>query len=319
MTGKIVSFVIPAFNEATNIVKLHEEICKTMSTERYSYEFIFIDDGSNDDTLQVLKKLCHSHSNVFYVELSRNFGHQNALKCGMDIAAGDCVISMDCDLQHPPEIIHQLFAKWREGFDIVYTCREDNQELPYFKRKTSSYFYSLINKISDLNLEKGVADFRLMDRCAVDAFIRFEESELFIRGLVKWMGFRQTSVSYRPNNRFSGTSKYNLRKMLVFAFKGITSFTTRPLTMAAFIGLFFFLSSLLYVPYIIISYLTGNVVSGWTSLIVTVIFFGGLQLLMLGIIGLYLGKVAIQAKYRPLYFIRNTNYRRIKHESHPGQ
>ena len=313
-SDKNISIVIPTYNEETNIEKLHKEVCKQMDATEYGYEFIFVDDGSQDASLDILKRLANLHENCYYIELSKNFGHQHALKCGMDTAEGDCIITMDCDLQHPPEVISQLLEKWEQGFDIVYTCREESHDLSFFKRKSSSLFYSLMNRLSDIDLENGAADFRLMNRKAADAFIKFEENELFIRGLVKWMGFRQASIRYVPNNRFSGESKYSVMKMISFAIKGITSFSTKPLKIAATLGLFFFFMSLTYIPYVIISYFNGHAVSGWTSLIVTVIFFGGLQLLMVGIIGLYLGKLVIQAKYRPLYFIKDTNYRVTKHK-----
>jgi dolichol-phosphate mannosyltransferase len=307
-----ISVVIPVFNEAANIARLFNALETVLATLPFEYELIFVDDGSTDASLEEIKKLSVVNSNVFYIELSRNFGHQYALKAGMDMAQGDCVISMDADLQHPPDLIPKLVELWEKGFDVVFTCREDNPNTSLFKRKSSTFFYSLMRTLSDLELEKGTADFRLMDRRAVDAFIRFGESDLFIRGLVKWMGFKQISVSYLPGTRHAGSSKYNLKKMISFAFKGITSFSTKPLLLTAYLGITFFLISLAYLPYALVSYFSGNAVSGWTSLIMTVIFFGGLQLLMLGIIGLYLGKLVIQGKQRPLYLIRQSNHPSVR-------
>jgi len=305
---QLLSVVIPVFNESGNIRKVHTELLHVLGALPYDHEIIFVDDGSRDNSLQIIQEIAADQSNVFFIELSRNFGHQHALKAGLDVARGHCVISMDCDMQHPPDIIPQLVSKWEQGSDVVYTVREDDPGLSWFKRTSSSYFYKLMNKLSGIDLEKGAADFRLMDRSAVDVFIRFGESDLFIRGLVKWMGFKQSSVRYFPNARYSGKSKYSLMRMMALAFKGITSFSTKPLVITAYLGIFFFLISLIYLPYALISYFTGRAVSGWTSLIMTVIFFGGLQLLMLGIIGLYLGRIVVQGKGRPQYVIRRTNH-----------
>lgn len=302
-----VSFVIPVYNEQGNIELLVSELVSLVAERGLDYEIIFIDDGSTDQSLEKVKQIATQNKHVFFIELSRNFGHQYALKAGLDFAAGDCVISMDADLQHPPAIVHSLIDRWNEGFDIVYTRRIDTN-IPFIKRKTSAIFYKIMNAISDMNFETGTADFRLMNRKSLDAMKRLNESELFLRGLVKWSGFRQTAVDYVPRARFSGKSKYNLKKMFSFALRGITSFSVKPLRLIAYLGMTLFLISMILVPYALISYLMGQTVSGWTSLIITVIFFGSLQLLMMGIIGLYLSKLVIQSKNRPLYFIRDSNY-----------
>lgn len=307
-----ISFVIPVYNEASNILILFNEIQLALAEQQYCFEFIFVDDGSTDTSLEKIKELSFIHETVFYIELSRNFGHQYALKAGLDISEGDCVISMDCDLQHPPEVLVQLIKKWEEGFDVVYTRRVEDKKLPWVKRKTSSLFYTFLNKISDLNLEHGTADFRLMNRSVLNAFSNLNESELFIRGLVKWAGFKQTAIDYTPRDRHSGESKFNLKKMISFALQGITSFSVKPLQLIAYLGLILFLISMILVPYALISYFIHRAVSGWTSLMVTVIFFGSLQLLMIGIIGLYISKLFIQSKQRPHYFIRETNYLNVR-------
>ncbi|HEY0740047.1 MAG TPA: glycosyltransferase family 2 protein [Chryseosolibacter sp.] len=306
--NRIVSFVIPVWNEADNIEKLYAELKTVLPRDRYNYNFIFVDDGSTDRSLEIIKQLSTRDPAVFYIELSRNFGHQYALKAGLDRSAGDAVISMDCDLQHPPEVVLQLITKWEQGFDIVYTTRAEDKNLPWLKRKSSSFFYSLLNWLSDLNLEQGTADFRLMSRNALDAFMQLNESELFIRGLVKWSGFRQIAIEYMPRGRYAGESKYSIKKMLSLALRGITSFSVKPLRLMAYLGMMLFLFSLILIPYPIISYMMGRAVSGWSSLMIVTIFFGSLQMLMLGILGLYISKIAIQSKQRPLYFIRDTNY-----------
>ena len=303
-----ISIVVPVFNEAANIPVLYQELSSQLSSLPYSCEFVFVDDGSTDGSLQVIKELAKQNDNVYFVELSRNFGHQYALKAGLDVSNGDCVVSMDCDLQHPPEVVLKLIKKWEEGYDVVYTRRHPNKNISWLKKKTSSFFYALMDKISDLKLESGTADFRLMNRNVLDAFAHLNESELFIRGLVKWAGFKQTAVEYEPRERYSGQTKYNLKKMLSFAFRGITAFSVRPLQMIAYLGIFLFLISMILVPYALISYAMGKTVSGWTSLMISVIFFGSLQLLMTGVLGLYISKLVIQSKQRPHYFIRETNY-----------
>jgi glycosyltransferase involved in cell wall biosynthesis len=305
---KKISFVIPVFNEAANVGVLLQELNDTLRDIPYALEFIFIDDGSRDHALEILKGLAETDPRVYYIELSRNFGHQHALKAGLDVCSGDCVITMDSDLQHPPPVVKELIKRWEEGFDVVYTRRRDDKNLPWLKRKTSAFFYDLLNTISDIELEPGTADFRLMNRNVLDAFSHLNESDLFIRGLVKWAGFRQTAVDYEPSPRFAGQSKYNLKRMISFGLKGITSFSVRPLQMIASLGMLLFFISMVLAPYAIISYLMGKAVSGWTSLMISVIFFGSLQLLMTGVVGLYISKLVIQSKHRPLYFIRDTNY-----------
>jgi glycosyltransferase involved in cell wall biosynthesis len=246
-------------------------------------------------------------NNVFFIALSRNFGHQNALKAGLDLSDGDAVISMDGDLQHPPDLIPELIRNWEAGYDIVYTIRKDHQEIPMMKRKTSVMFYNFMNRLSDIELEAGTADFRLMDKRVVAASRQFTEMDLFWRGLVKWVGFKQIGIEYEPAERKFGKSKYTYKKMMQFALRGITSFSTKPLSIAIYLGFTFSILSLLYVPYVLYSLYFGHPLSGWASMIVTVAFFGGLQLMILGIIGMYLGKLFMQSKDRPHYIIKESN------------
>ncbi|QQL51169.1 glycosyltransferase family 2 protein [Mucilaginibacter ginkgonis] len=309
---KKISVIIPSFNEAGNIEELARRLSAVLQTINYDYDVIFVDDGSSDGTLQKLQNLNGLDSNFYYLELSRNFGHQNALKAGYDFANGDAIISMDGDMQHPPEMIPQFIEKWEEGFDVVYTLREYQDETTYFKTKSSDLFYSFINSLSDTKLEKGTADFRLIDRKVANVLSELNENGLFMRGLIKWLGFRQYGIRYTADARFSGKSKYTLKKMLRFAVEGVTAFSVRPLYIATGIGLFFSAAAILYIPYILISYFSGHVVSGWSSLLATVVFFGGVQLMVLGIIGTYLGKLFMQAKQRPNYIIRSTNLPEVK-------
>ncbi|VXC12839.1 Dolichol-phosphate mannosyltransferase [Flavobacterium sp. 9AF] len=308
---KTVSIVIPSFNEESNIEMIAKTIHSVMNPLPYYYRIVFVDDGSSDNSLNCLEQLAKEDEKLFFISLSRNFGHQNALKAGVDTVKdiSDAVITMDGDLQHPPELLPQLLEKWEEGHDVVYTIREDDVTLSYFKKKTSKAFYSLMNKLSDVKFEPGTADFRLMDKKVVAVFSDFSENELFIRGIINWIGFDQYALHYKSNPRFSGKSKYTLSKMIRFALQGITAFSTRPLHMAIFLGVGLSLFAFVfYLGYVIYSLYFGHVISGWASVISTIVFFGGLNLTILGIIGIYIGKLFIQSKKRPNYLIKKTNF-----------
>lgn len=308
---KKISIVIPAFNEEGNLCEIRKKINDVFtSLQNYSYEIIFINDGSRDNTQNTIEGLAVKFSEVKFIEFSRNFGHQNAVKAGMDNAEGNAVITMDADLQHPPELIPELINKWEQGYDVVYTIRKYSDKISFFKRVTSSLFYSFLLKISDFELvQKGGADFRLLDRNVNDVIKEFNENDLFLRGLTGWIGFKQTGVEYTAKDRFSGKSSYDMKKMFSLAFSGITSFSTKPLYLAAYVGFAFtILSLLVYGIYVIYSFAIGTHISGWASLIMTVVFFGGMQLIMMGIIGMYLGKIFKQVKDRPNYIIRSKNF-----------
>lgn len=306
--SQLISIVIPVFNEEGNISIITERLDDVLNVLPYSYEIIFVDDGSSDQTLVDIKETATKNQSVFFISFSRNFGHQNALKAGLDMSRGNCVICMDGDMQHPPALIPTLIKKWEEGYDIVYTKRDNDNHLPLFKRKSSSFFYSLLNRLSDIEIESGTADFRLVDRRIADLLSNFTEADLFWRGLVKWLGFRQIGIDYEPAERKHGQSKYTFKKMMQFALRGITSFSIKPLTVAVYLGFAFSFLSLLYIPYVLLSEYFGLAVSGWASTIVTIVFFGGLQLMILGIIGTYLGKLFMQSKQRPHYIIREKNF-----------
>jgi polyisoprenyl-phosphate glycosyltransferase len=304
---KHVCIISPVYNEQDNVEALTCSIIKTMQSLPYNYSVILIDDGSTDSTLAKIKKIACGNANVQYISLSRNFGHQSALKAGLDMASGDCVISMDADMQHPVDLIPVMLEKYEEGYEVVFTLRQEDKSLPAMKRRTSAFFYSLINRISDVKIEKGSADFRLLSIRVVEILRNLSEHDLFFRGLVKWVGFRQVAIEYSAANRMNGTTKFTFKKMLRFAIFGITAFSTKPLYIAAYLGLIFSLLSFLYLPYVLYSYFFGYVISGWASVIVTIAFFGGLQLMILGIIGIYMGRMFIQIKNRPVYIIKESN------------
>jgi len=308
---KKISIVIPAHNEEGNVALVHQKIKEVFDgLSNYDFEIIFVNDGSRDNTQQKLEELSAKYDEVKFIEFSRNFGHQPAVKAGMDNTEGNAVISMDGDLQHPPELIPEMIQKWEEGFDIVYTIRTYPKQISYFKRKTSDFFYKILSSLSDVNLTKGGgSDFRLMDANAVEVMRKFNEDDLFLRGLTSWMGFKQTGIDFTANERIAGESSYNLKKMVTFAFTGITAFSVKPLYIAAYLGfLFSALSVVGYGFYVIYSFIAKTEISGWASLIMTIVFFGGLQLIILGIMGIYLGKIFKQVKERPNYIIKNKNF-----------
>lgn len=307
MAEKKLQVLLPAHNEEGNILPIYEEITNLLQSYSYPYTILFVDDGSTDQTLPILKELSENDSRVKFIELSKNFGHQNALKAGLDQCEADILIMMDCDLQHPPNLIGKMIEAYEKGYEIVRTKRIGVQDQGYLKQKTSSLFYKFLNKFSEVQLEEGSADFRLISGKAISHLKEFDEFDLFYRGLIKWMGFRQVSIEYQPASRLSGETKYSYNKMLSFGLKGFTSFSVRPLYVAAFIGIFFAVISTLYIPYILYTLYEHKEVSGWASVIASVAFFGSLNLIVLGIIGIYISKIFLQIKNRPHYIIRSSN------------
>ncbi|ATA93962.1 glycosyl transferase family 2 [Capnocytophaga canimorsus] len=311
MQKKQIDIVVPCYNESGNIRVLYDSvqaIFQEKSLENYTFNLIFVNDGSTDDSLQILKEMCQRYKNVRYISFSRNFGHQLAVKAGLDNAFGDAVISMDADLQHPPSLIPELVRKWQEGNQVVATIRKYAPDAANKIKKSSTYFYKTLNFITDIEIKDGAADFRLLDKSVVSVIRSMSENEPFLRGMVPWTGFRQVYIPYIAQKRFSGKTKYTLKKMLHLAMVGATAFSVKPLHFAVYLGFAFSLLSILYVPYVIFSFINGTEISGWASLIMTVVFFGGLQLIILGIIGIYIGKIFKQTKDRPNYIIQERNF-----------
>lgn len=308
---KRINIVVPIYNEEGNITELLGRLEGVfVALPGWQYEVVFVNDGSADRTQQILEEESRKDPRVKYIELSRNFGHQAALKAGLSLGAtgADAVVSMDGDLQHPPELIPELIGKWKEGYEVVYTVREYDEEASFFKKITSEFYYKLQNLLTDFSFEKGEGgDYKLYDKKVISVIRKNREADLFLRGFSKWVGFRQIGVRYKAGSRSYGKSHYTFRKMLGLGLSGITSFSVKPLYFAAYLGFFFSLLSLFYIPYVIRAFVVGTEISGWASLIMTVVFFGGLQLSMLGIIGIYLGKTFRQVKDRPLYIVKSKN------------
>ncbi|GAB1405397.1 glycosyltransferase family 2 protein [Lentimicrobium sp.] len=304
----MVSVVVPCLNEQHNIPVLYNQLLNILQ-QYSSYEILFVDDGSSDDSLSGIRQLAENDENVRYIALSRNFGHQHALKAGLDHARGECVISLDADLQHPPELIPLLIEKWQEGYDVVNTLRGEQKSLPLSKRFTSATYYRLVNALSEVDIKQGSADFRLLDRKVVDVLKQLNEHYLFLRGLIPWLGFRQTQIPFEPAVRHSGKTKYSPVRMLRFALDGITSFSSRPLYLSIALGGTIAGLAFLYGIYALYLYLfTSAALPGWTSTTASVLFIGGIQLIMIGIIGIYLGKLFIENKKRPNYIIASKNF-----------
>ena len=302
-----VSVIVPAHNEALNLPELCDALRRQLQVHG-PYEILIVDDGSTDATLSVVKALAAFDPSVKYLALTRNFGHQSALRAGLDHVRGDCVITMDADHQHPPDLIPELVEKWRAGFKVVTTIRNDGKETSPFKRATAALFYRLAGLISEAPIKPGTADFRLLDRTVVDAIRQLGETDIFLRGIIPWLGFRTVEIHYTPHPRRHGESSYDLRRMLSLALTGITATSIQPLRAAIVFAAFVASLTVIYGLYAIgVFFLTDAAVPGWTSVIIVVSALGSLQLLILGIIGEYLGRVLRETRRRPSYIVRETN------------
>jgi len=302
----LISVVVPCYNEEEVIRATHSRLINVFSTQLpdYDVELVYVNDGSRDSTLALLRQLQLSDRRVRIVSFSRNFGHQVAVTAGVDHASGDAVVLIDADLQDPPEAIAEMVARWRDGYDVAYGVRTDRVGESAFKLWTAKLFYRGINRLSNTPIPLDTGDFRLMDRKVVEALRAMPERDRFLRGMVSWVGFRQVAVPYRRAPRFAGETKYPVGKMLRFAIDGITSFSATPLKVATWMGFAASMIALLGVVYaFVIRLFTREWVSGWAALFVAVLFVGGVQLIALGIIGEYVGRIYGEVKRRPLYVI----------------
>jgi dolichol-phosphate mannosyltransferase len=315
-TSDVLSVVVPCYNEQLCLRATHERLSAALAElADIRYEIIYVDDGSRDATADLLRELHEADPHVTVVLLSRNFGHQLAVTAGLEHATGDAVVLIDADLQDPPEVIAEFVRYWRDGYEVVYGVRTEREGETRFKLWTAQMFYRLLNKLSDVPIPLDVGDFRLMDRKVVDGLRAMPERHRFIRGMVSWVGHRQKAVPYARARRHAGTSKYPLFKMMKFAIDGVTSFSTVPLRLATWVGFFIAGVASLGIVYALAARLfTKDWVSGWAGLFISVLFLGGVQLIFLGVIGEYVGRIYSESKRRPLYLVseylrRDTQWR----------
>jgi len=300
-----ISVVVPMYNEADNVEALYQRLTRVLEGLGRSYEIICVNDGSRDDTLEKLRALHAADPRLKVIDLSRNFGKEIALTAGLDLARGEVVIPIDADLQDPPELIPVLLEKWEEGYDVVYAVRTEREGESWLKKTTSLLFYKLMQRIARIDLPPNTGDFRLMSRTVANALREIRETHRFMKGLFSWVGFRQTGVYYQRKPRYAGRTKWDYGRLWNLAVEGITSFSYLPLQLATYLGFAVAMFSFAYGAYLIVkTLLFGNPVPGYPSLMVVILFLGGIQLLTIGILGEYMGRIYTEVKRRPLYFVR---------------
>ncbi|GAB4530334.1 MAG: glycosyltransferase family 2 protein [Anaerolineales bacterium] len=307
MNPPTLSIIAPIYNEYENLPELYRRVKEVMDAAGEDWELVLVDDGSSDGSTERIRALAREDPHVCPVIFARNFGHQLAVTAGLDYSRGQAVVIIDADLQDPPELIPEMLAKWREGYEVVYAVRTEREGETWFKKTTAAAFYRLINRITNVNIPVDTGDFRLMDRKVVDVLNQMRERHRFLRGMSVWVGFRQTGVSYKRAARFAGETKYPLRKMLKFASDAITGFSYFPLQLATYIGFFSAGVSIIAIPIVIAMRLAGSqAFFGQATTLIAVLFLGGVQLISLGILGEYVGRLYDEAKGRPLYVTRET-------------
>lgn len=303
-----ISIIIPIYNEQEVIPELYERIKNSVSKITSNYELIFVNDGSKDNSLIELLKLTKIDNRVFYLNFSRNFGHQIAVTAGLDFCRGNAVVIIDGDLQDPPELIPELYNKYKEGYEVVYAKRLERKGESFFKKFTAKLFYRILKKITTINIPLDTGDFRLIDRKVVDYLKQMPEQNKFLRGQIAWLGFNQTQVLFSRDERKYGKTGYSFKKMVRFAMDGVTSFSDEPLLIVSRLGFTISFLSFIIILYALYSHFVLNVtITGWTSLIISSMFIGGVQLISIGIIGEYISRINKNVLNRPLYIVENTN------------
>lgn len=303
---KKISFVLPVYNEEEGVEEFFTELDKECQKhkEKYDFEFIFINDGSKDSSPEKLTSLHNKDSRIKVINFARNFGHQIAISAGLDYVEADAAIIMDTDLQDPPSVAFQLIEKWEEGFEVVYAQRKTRKD-SFFKKLTAQAFYRILKNMTEVNIPVDTGDFRLVDKKAIEAINKFREHSRFMRGLFSYIGFKQTAVLFDRAERFAGSTHYPLKKMLKLAMNGITSFSTVPLKLITQFGFFVSFLSFIGIAYAIFMriFYPDITVSGWTFMVISILFIGGIQMIMLGILGTYIGLIYTEVQGRPLYIV----------------
>ncbi|WP_160724291.1 glycosyltransferase family 2 protein [Bacillus sp. USDA818B3_A] len=301
------SIVVPVFNEEEVIQQTYHRLTTVMDSTNAPYELLFINDGSKDKTEELLVELGLIDEKVKLINFSRNFGHQIAISAGMDYAQGEAVVIIDADLQDPPELILEMIEKWIAGYDVVYAKRLSRKGESFFKKKSASLFYRTLRSLTDIDIPIDTGDFRLMDRKVVDQMKGLQEKNRFVRGLASWVGFQQTAIEYERDERAAGETKYPLKRMFKLSMDGITSFSYKPLKLASYAGGFLAIAGFIYMFYVFyLKIFTEATVPGWSSLIIIQLFFSSIVLILLGIIGEYIGRIYDETKDRPLYIVRDS-------------
>ena len=302
---KLLTVIVPAFNENETIEEFYARLSMAMNAIQQNYEIVFINDGSQDGTLSTMKRLQDKHGTITIVDLSRNFGKEIATTAGIDNAKGDASVIIDADLQDPPELIEKLIEKWSEGYDVVYAQREQREGETWLKKKSAELFYLLMQKLGPVKLPINTGDYRMMSEEATEAVKQLREHNRFMKGIFAWIGFPSVGVTYNRDSRYAGETKWNYIKLWSLAIDGITSFTIAPLKLATYLGLTIAAASFFYATYIIFNTLViGEAVRGFPTLAILILFLGGIQLIFLGVIGEYLGRIFSETKNRPLYFTK---------------
>lgn len=314
---KTVTIMVPAYNEEDSLHYLYERIFGVVNDVKgYSFELLFVNDGSQDQTLPIIKELRDMDRRVSFVDLSRNFGKEIGMIAGLDHAKGDAVVIMDADLQDPPELIPEMIEHWEAGYDDVFAKRRSRSGESLMKKSTSSLFYKVLEKMSDVPIQKDTGDFRLLDRRCVEALKKIRESQRYTKGMFSWVGYNKKEILFDRDPRVSGETKWNYKKLADLAIEGITSFTTAPLRLSSFLGIGVSFFAFLYMLWIISkTLLYGEDVAGYPSLMSAILFLGGIQLIVLGIIGEYLGRIFNETKIRPLYFVDEYNEEKVTNRS----
>lgn len=303
---KKISVVVPVYCEQEVIAECYKRLCEALDIDGYSYEIIFVNDGSYDNTLKILEDLAQKDKNVKVISFSRNFGHQAAVVAGLEFASGDATVIIDADLQDPPECIEEMLKLWEDGAEIVYGKRRSREGESKFKILTAKAFYTALNSLSDIEIPEDTGDFRLADKSVIDVINSLDEHNKFLRGLFSWVGFEQKAFEYERKERFAGKTKYPFKKMLKLALDGIISFSTKPLKLVGGLGIFAIFISIAILIYSIVSYVfsLNNLMPGWTSIMVAITFFSGVQLLSVWIISEYIARIYDETKKRPQYIIK---------------
>ena len=302
---KKVSILIPCYNEEASLPALYDALRGLMeANDRYDWEVLMVNDGSRDRTIDVIKELRTKDSRICYIDLSRNFGKENAMLAGFDHVTGDCMVIMDADLQHPPHVIPEMLKKWEEGYDDVYGKRITRGKESWLRRRLSLLFYKMLQKSARYDILPNVGDFRILDRKCIDQMKQLRETERYTKGMYAWIGFKKTSVDFETQDRVAGESHMNYRALLSLAMEGVTSFTVAPLKLSAYLGFLISIVAFIYLFFVLFkAVFYGDPVAGYPTLAILVLFFGGLQLIFLGILGEYLGKIYNETKNRPVYVI----------------